>query len=145
MSSLRFKVVEEASNRKAVAVEIPKERPTEYYGCKVFNRGKMFKYLPLETYKALINAIDNKEPLSRNSAASFLCSRNLTHQVSRMAVSATPLKHAATLHGISLLPHSSLTTHSVFRLSSSPTQVSRWTTRHLCFALFQLSIRQVLL
>ena len=70
MSSLRFKVVEEASNRKAVAVEIPKERPTEYYGCKVFNRGKMFKYLPLETYKALINAIDNKEPLSRKVADS---------------------------------------------------------------------------
>ncbi len=37
MSSLRFKVVEEASNRKPVAVEIPKERPQEYYASKVLS------------------------------------------------------------------------------------------------------------
>ena len=70
MSSYRFKVVEEASNRKPVPVEIPKERPQEYYACKVFNRAKMFEYLPLDAYKALINAIDNKEPLSRKVADS---------------------------------------------------------------------------
>lgn len=70
MSMLRFKVVEEASNRKAVPVEIPKERPEEYYGKYVFNRNKMFEYLPRETYEALINAIDNKEPLSREVADS---------------------------------------------------------------------------
>ena len=70
MSMLRIKVVEEASNRKAVPVEIPKERPEEYYGKYVFNRNKMFEYLPRETYEALINAIDNKEPLSREVADS---------------------------------------------------------------------------
>ena len=70
MSGLRFKVVEEASNRKPVAVEIPKERPQAYYASKVFNRAKMYEYLPLDTYKALVNAIDNKEPLSRKVADS---------------------------------------------------------------------------
>ena len=70
MSSLRFKVVEEASNRKAVPVDIPKARPQEYYASKVFNRAKMYEYLPIDTYKALINAIDNKEPLSRKVADS---------------------------------------------------------------------------
>ncbi|MDE6466706.1 MAG: glutamine synthetase III, partial [Duncaniella sp.] len=70
MASLRFKAVEEASNRKAVKVEIPKERPVEYYASKVFNRAKMFKYLPLDTYKALIDAIDNKKPISRKVADS---------------------------------------------------------------------------
>ena len=70
MSSLRFKVVEEASNRKPVAVEIPKERPQVYYASKVFNRAKMYEYLPLDTYNALVNAIDNKEPLSRKVADS---------------------------------------------------------------------------
>ncbi len=70
MSSLRFKVVEEASNRKAVEVDIPKERPQEYYASKVFNRAKMYEYLPLDTYKALINAIDNKEPISLEVADS---------------------------------------------------------------------------
>ncbi len=70
MSTLRFKAVEEASNRKPVAVEIPKERPEVYYASKVFNREKMYQYLPIETYRALINAIDNKEPLPRKVADS---------------------------------------------------------------------------
>ena len=60
---LRFKVVDEAFNRKAVPVEIPSERPQAYYGMYVFNRQKMFEYLPRATYEALVNAIDNKEPL----------------------------------------------------------------------------------
>ena len=74
MSSLRFKVVEEASNRKAVEVDIPKEHPQEYYASKVFNRAKMCEYLPLDTYKALINAIDNKEPISLSAAETSVCS-----------------------------------------------------------------------
>lgn len=70
MSSLRFKVVDEAFNRKADPVEIPTERPEKYYGKYVFNRQKMFEYLPAKTFEALINAIDNKEPLPRNVADS---------------------------------------------------------------------------
>ncbi|MDE7153366.1 MAG: glutamine synthetase III [Muribaculaceae bacterium] len=70
MSSLRFKVVEEAFDRKAVQVKIPKERPEEYYGELVFNRKKMYQYLPKDTYNALVYAIDNKEPLSRALADS---------------------------------------------------------------------------
>lgn len=71
MSSLRFKVVEEAFNRKAIPVEIPEERPEVYYGKQVFNRQKMFEYLPKKTYDALVYAIDNKEPLSREIADSI--------------------------------------------------------------------------
>ena len=70
MSSLRFKVVDEAFNRKAAPVEIPAERPEKYYAKFVFNRQKMFEYLPAATYAALINAIDNKEPLPRDVADS---------------------------------------------------------------------------
>ena len=70
MSMLRFKVVEEAFKRKATTVEIPKERPEKYYARSVFNRQKMFEYLPADTYRALVNAIDNKEPLSRDLADS---------------------------------------------------------------------------
>ena len=70
MSSLRFKVVDEAFNRKADPVEIPAERPEKYYGKYVFNRQRMFEYLPADTFEALINAIDNKEPLPRNVADS---------------------------------------------------------------------------
>lgn len=68
MSTLRFKVVEEAYGRKAVPVEIPKERPSEYYAKYVFNRAQMYRYLDRSTYIALVNAIDNKKSLGRELA-----------------------------------------------------------------------------
>ena len=70
MSNLRVKSVLEATGRKAVKVELPKERVERYYGKQVFNRQKMFEYLPHETYMALIDAIDNRKPLSRELADS---------------------------------------------------------------------------
>ncbi len=70
MSQLRFKVVEEAYDRKAVPVDIPSERPEQYYGKYVFNRARRYQYLPKKTYDALVYAIDNKEPLSREVADS---------------------------------------------------------------------------
>ena len=70
MSKLRFRVVEEAYNRKAVQVDVPVERPEQYYGKYVFNRQKMAQYLPQSVYDALVNAIDNKESLSRDIADS---------------------------------------------------------------------------
>ena len=70
MSRFRFKVVEEAFDRKPVKVEIPKQRPSEYYAQAVFNRKKMFEYLSRSTYDALTKAIDNKERLSREIADS---------------------------------------------------------------------------
>ena len=71
MSDLRFKSVEEASARKAVKVELPKERVEKYYGCKVFNRQSMFESLPKETYDALVDAIDNRKSISRELADSI--------------------------------------------------------------------------
>lgn len=70
MSQLRFKVVGTAFDRKALKVELPKERPSEYYGKYVFNRKKMYEYLPKKTHDALVYAIDNKEPLNREVADS---------------------------------------------------------------------------
>ena len=70
MSSLRFKVVEEAFDRKAVPVQIPAERPEAYYAKAVFNRSKMYEYLPKATYDALITAIEDKQPISRSLADS---------------------------------------------------------------------------
>ncbi len=70
MSQLRFKVIEEAFDRKAVKVEIPKERPEDYYGKAVFNRQKMFEYLPKKTFDALVYAIENKKSITRKIADS---------------------------------------------------------------------------
>lgn len=70
MTLLRFQAVKEASDRKAVAVEMPSERPEKYYAEAVFNREKMFEYLPKKTFDQLVNAIDNKQPISRELADS---------------------------------------------------------------------------
>lgn len=70
MSNLRVKSVLEATSRKAVKVEMPDERVESYYAKKVFNRQKMYEYLPIKTYEALIDAIDNRKPLSRELADS---------------------------------------------------------------------------
>ncbi len=69
-TSLRFKMVAEAFNRKAAPVDIPEKRPDEYYGELVFNRQKMFEYLPRKVYNALVSAIENKKPIGRELADS---------------------------------------------------------------------------
>ena len=68
MSKLRFRVVETAFKKKAVEVATPAERPSEYFAKYVFNKEKMFKYLPSKVYNALIDAIDNGAPLDRSIA-----------------------------------------------------------------------------
>jgi len=68
MSSLRFKVVEEAFARKAMPVEIPTQRPEQYFARAVFNRQRMFEYLPNETFYILISAIENRQSISRQTA-----------------------------------------------------------------------------
>lgn len=70
MSLLRFKAVKEASDRKAVKVTPPAESPEVYYAKSVFNRQRMFEYLPKKTFDQLVFAIDNKQPISRQLADS---------------------------------------------------------------------------
>ena len=65
---LRFKVVEEAFKKKALEVKAPSERPSEYFGKYVFNRQKMYKYLPADVYNKLIDVIDNGARLDRSIA-----------------------------------------------------------------------------
>lgn len=71
MSLLRFKAVEEASDRKPVKVTAPTESTEKYYAKAVFNREKMYEYLPKQTYDRLVYAIDNKQPISRELADSI--------------------------------------------------------------------------
>ena len=65
---LRFQVVEEAFKKKAVEVPTPSERPSEYFGKYVFNRQKMYKYLPADVYAKLIDVMDNGARLDRSIA-----------------------------------------------------------------------------
>ncbi|MGI6223820.1 MAG: glutamine synthetase III [Prevotella sp.] len=68
MAVLRFDAVEKASARKPVEVISPLERPSEYFGKKVFNRSKMYKYLPADVYEKMVDVIDNGAPLDRSIA-----------------------------------------------------------------------------
>ena len=68
MEALRFQVVGEAFKKKPLDVKVPTERPCEYFGKKVFNREKMYKYLPKDIYEKLIDVIDNGTRLDRDIA-----------------------------------------------------------------------------
>ena len=61
-------MVGEAFKKKPLAVEAPSERPCEYFGSKVFNREKMYKYLPKDVYQKMVAVIDNGAQFDRNVA-----------------------------------------------------------------------------
>ena len=67
-NNLRFQVVEEAFKKKALDVKTPAERPSEYFGKYVFNRQKMYKYLPKDIYDKMIDVMDNGARLDRSIA-----------------------------------------------------------------------------
>ena len=68
MSTLRFRVVEKAFQTKPHEVAVPSERPGDYFAKYVFNREKMFKYLPSDVYARLVDTMDNGAVLERNDA-----------------------------------------------------------------------------
>jgi glutamate--ammonia ligase, catalytic domain protein len=68
MDNLRFEVLKEAFRKRPVELKIPKERPSELFGKNVFNREKMFKYLPIDVYNKMVDVMDNGERLDRSIA-----------------------------------------------------------------------------
>ena len=68
MANLRFEVVAEAFKKKPQETVTPAERPSEYFGKYVFNRAKMYKYLPYDVYEQLIDVMDNGTRLDRSIA-----------------------------------------------------------------------------
>ena len=68
MANLRFEVVAEAYKKKPLEVITPAERPSEFFAKYVFNRAKMYKYLPADVYEKLTDVIDNGTRLDRSIA-----------------------------------------------------------------------------
>lgn len=68
MANLRFTAVADAFKKRPVDVRVPIERPSEYFGKYVFNRQKMYKYLPSDVYNKLIDVMDNGATLDRSIA-----------------------------------------------------------------------------
>lgn len=68
MNQLRFRVVNEAFKKKAVAITAPQKHTSEYYGTNVFGRKQMSKYLSKDTYEAFCNVLDHGAPFSQEIA-----------------------------------------------------------------------------
>ncbi|MCH5308088.1 MAG: glutamine synthetase III [Prevotella sp.] len=67
-NNLRFQVVEEAFKKRALDVRTPEEHPSEYFGKYVFNKEKMYRYLPKPVYEKMIDVMDNGASLDSSIA-----------------------------------------------------------------------------
>src|SRR5690606_26803396 len=69
MSTLRFKAAQSAASRSLEEVEkIEPLKSTSIYGKNVFTIAKMRDYLPKDTYKELVHAINVGTPITRDIA-----------------------------------------------------------------------------
>ena len=97
MEALRFQVVGEAFKKKALDVKTPSERPAQYFGKKVFNREKMYKYLPKDVFEKMIDVMDNGARLDRQIAdvvaagmKQWATENGVTHYTTRLQGSPPP-------------------------------------------------------
>ena len=67
-NNLRFQVVEEAFKKRALDVKVPAERPSDFFGKYVFDRKKMYKYLPKDIYDKMIDVMVGGARLDRSIA-----------------------------------------------------------------------------
>ncbi|MDR0873687.1 MAG: glutamine synthetase III [Prevotellaceae bacterium] len=68
MSTLRFKVVNEAFKKKAVEIAAPAKFTSDYYGKYVFTKSVMAKYLSKDVLKSITNAVEKGATLDRKIA-----------------------------------------------------------------------------
>ena len=68
MSIDRTDLVRKAFGKKALAVDIPEQKISDYFAERVFDRAKMRKYLDPKTLQALFECIDEGKPLDRKTA-----------------------------------------------------------------------------
>ena len=68
MSKLRFDVVQDAFKKKAVNVELPSAKISDFFGELVFTRDKMRRYLDADSFRKITDCIDNGAPLDRPTA-----------------------------------------------------------------------------
>lgn len=62
MNTVRFQALEKAASKRPVEIDNGK-RPSDYFGCKVFDKAKMYKYLPSDIYARMVAVMDGSEPM----------------------------------------------------------------------------------
>jgi glutamine synthetase len=68
MSNFRFKALEQAQSRQAIAVAAPTERVAEYYGAYTFTKETMRAMLSPEAFQKISTAIENGSRVERDIA-----------------------------------------------------------------------------
>jgi glutamine synthetase len=68
MAELRFSALKEVFNRDVVDFRLPMSTVSSYYSENVFDKQKMERYLSREAYRAVITAIDEGTPITRQIA-----------------------------------------------------------------------------
>lgn len=68
MSGSRLRAVEDAFNRGTIHINPPAKSTSEYYGCNVFSRKNMRRYLSADTRQKIYESIERGTTLSREVA-----------------------------------------------------------------------------
>ena len=68
MDNIRFKALEVTMNRNLIPVELPAEKPSEYFGSLTFNQTAMRSYLSKQAFEKVMNAIETGDPIDRGIA-----------------------------------------------------------------------------
>ncbi len=68
MAYIRFEALKEVFNRQPLVVEAPSGKVSDYYGCNVFDYGKMRKYLSMDAYNKVMEAIEKGTSIDRKVA-----------------------------------------------------------------------------
>ncbi len=69
MQNFRFTVVEKASAKMPVVTTAPEKETSAYYGCNVFNRAAMRKYLSEDTRRSIYETIEKGTTLNKDVAS----------------------------------------------------------------------------
>ena len=69
MQNYRFNVVEKASSKTPIVTVAPDKETSNYYGCNVFNRAAMRKYLSEDTRRSIYETIERGATLDREVAS----------------------------------------------------------------------------
>ena len=68
MAIIRFKALELAQSRMPIAVKIPAEKMTEFYGSQIFSDDVMRSLLSPEAFLKIIQAIQTGAKIDRDAA-----------------------------------------------------------------------------
>ncbi|MBQ9689123.1 MAG: glutamine synthetase III [Candidatus Methanomethylophilaceae archaeon] len=68
MQNYRFNVIDKANSKNPIVTVVPDKETSNYYGCNVFNRAAMRKYLSEDTRRSIYETVERGATLDRDVA-----------------------------------------------------------------------------